>query len=535
MRDYITDFLAGHPNSNSFFRARFEDRAARQATVKLAAQKLLHPATISELERLNGGVSAELDRSLQTLKGREYAFVITGQQLGVFGGPLFTLYKALTTVKLARQLEAESGIRCIPLFWLQSEDHDFAEISSANFFLKGEELSEFHFEPGSPVTGDSVGKIIIRERGEHQIASFLKGLPEYLPSIAERFAAAYRAGGTLSDAMRSILHSFFGRFGLLVFDPLSAPVKHAYKAFLATCFYRENSLSRVLEDRAGELRAMGYALQVNIKADSPLLFLEHDQKRERLTKLSSGDFAGDSGFTIPKEEIFRIVEEQPERLTTSALIRPLYQDSIFPNAAYVAGPAEFSYWTQLKTLYEFFSLHQPLVVPRARFLLIEHRYKTLLHKLASDTSDLSLSNEAFLQKHLRNSEFSSEHLFGAITKIAASEIEKLGSTFEKVDPSLKNSLVQTVESVTSNINRLKGKYERALTQRESVVVQQFERIKNALLPQKSEQERKIAFASFALRYGDGFIDKVYETLDPLDGLRVKNISLEPTISESTQL
>lgn len=510
-RDFLIDYLNNEPQARKLYRLCFLDVEHRRQAAKAASQKLLSPVVLAELERLNAGVSPEIDHALARIKKERVAMVVTGQQLGFLGGPLLTLYKALAAVKLAAELERESGIPTIPVFWLQSEDHDFAEIRDAHFLSEQEELLSFPFEPQSQHSGDSVGRLLNSGQAAAQLRQLLDGIKLGETEQSKDLLNIFSAPCTYSELFQKLFHKVFGRYGLLLFDADSKAIKTLAKDLIATCFYRFSSIERVLTERAGEILSLGYEVRVRIREKSPLFFVSRDGRRQRLEADSQGKFVAED-YTFSQEELFALLEQSPESFTSSALIRPVLQDYLLPTAAYVAGSSEFSYWAQIAPLYEFFNLAQPVVVPRPGFVLFEKRYGNLMHKLGAQFADLALSADAFVLSRFHGGELDPERIFGDLQQNINAQLGAISGKLSDVDRNLLQALNTTQEAVRTNIGKLRGKYERSLGQREVSIREQFERLRSVAYPRATPQERTVSWIQYYLKYGAPFVDKVFDQI-----------------------
>jgi len=523
MKDYLTALLAKEISHEKCYRADFLSKEDRLETLKLVSKRMISPIVIQELKALNAGVSVEMDRNLETLNKAGSVAVVTGQQIGFLGGPLLTLYKALSAVKLAKELQQESAVEVVPVFWMQSEDHDFLEISKAKFFAQNESVIELSLEPELPGVGDSVGKIVLSQSAAKKIAEFLEGLG-FAADLSSEVKRAYSAGATLSQAFLRLMQTFTKQYGLLYFDPLSPKVKELHKDLIASSFLRAASIESSLGAQIAEIKRLGLTVQVPLKEKSPLWFVSQGGVRERLVEASNGELQGKS-FSLSKEQIMELLSKSPQVFTSSALIRPIFQDSIFPTAAYVGGNAELNYWAEIKPLHQYFGLTQPLVVPRAKLVVIEQRYQHLLQKLGVKWEAVLQNVQEFVKARFKESSFDSEKLFGAAKAKLSEAVGPLNQVFSEIDLNLLKLLKQSEDSWLGSLERLKGRYERSLTEREEASARQFSRVRSIVLPNEVEQERELSWLYFALKYGQKFIQAVYDAIEPLQGYIMKPVEL----------
>ena len=439
MRDYLQDLLSSAAPSADFFSGNFLEKPDRMAAVKAASQKLVIPAVLKELSAQNHSVSRAVDHSLQALEKGGVALAISGQQLGVCGGPLFTLYKIASTIALARVLQEESSIRVIPLFWLQSEDHDFAEIKSAAFFGPGRELKQVSLEVPEGDLGDCVGRLKMDAASTRQIRVFLEEHSGADAEFRDALEESFLENGTFSQAMARLMQKIFGSYGLLVFDPDRRSIKEAFRDFIASSFLRSRSIGRLLLDRGEKLRLAGYPLQAMIRPDSPLFFVSQSGRRQRLNESSEGMWVGEHA-QFSKQSLYEMLEREPERFTCSALIRPVFQDTVFPTCAYVAGPSEFKYLAQTKPLYEFFNCRQPLVVPRARFVVVQERQRRLMQKLGMSLADAEKDPEEVILKSGKYPGSDAARIFSPLAGDILERLSDLRPDLEKLDANLLRAL-----------------------------------------------------------------------------------------------
>lgn len=517
--DLLSDFLENPQRWKDLFRAQYLIDSDRRETVMLAGRRPLSPVVLSELQRQNPGHPLLSKLSLPNI-----SMVVTGQQLGLLGGPLMSLYKILSAVSLAELLERESANPVIPVFWLQSEDHDYAEISSIGLFSTGGEIvnQRLLFRPEQ--LGDSVGELIISKEQAKELLTSVSKHFSHSEEILALVAGSYRAGVTLGAAYADLMRGVLGSFGVLLFDPNNREIKTEFKSFVARNFSEVSQIGQVLVDRSRWIESLGYHPQVAIKDDSPLFFVSSSGKRERLTKLSNGVWQAHS-FSFTDSELFAYLQANPERFTASALIRPIFQDTIFPTAAYVAGPSEFAYHAQLKPLYDFFNVTQPLIVPRNSFVVIRPREKRKLQGLQLSFSDLARENSQIVAQRYAGTEISAEALFGSLIDDFTKKMMDLKNPLDSIDPNLLKALDITLDSSLGNINRLKAKYERALLRKEEIVVSQLDKLRGVFYPDGQPQERMVAFLSYIANYGKSFLEKVYLKVRPLEGGPMQIIDL----------
>lgn len=503
VRSILEDYLTESGPAFELYETHFKKQSDFLGRVKRAAERRIHPVILAELREQNAPLAPEAERSIAALQSGAPA-VLTGQQLGFLGGPLLTLYKIAGAIKFAKIIEEKTGIKAVPIFWMQSEDHDFAEIAEAKFLGEGEALQSAALESPEGVVGDSVGFLKVSEDISGLASKFGMTAPEF-----EAAAQAFAPGKTLVDAYGRLIKGLFAQHGLLVFSPLSPPVKKYSKDFLTSSFFRANGIERVLSDRAAWLKSNDYPVQVPLKEKSPLFFVSKGGGRRRLVESREGQWSC-AEFALDKETLYQLIDERPESFTASALIRPIYQDFLFPTAAYIAGSSEINYWAQATPLYTFFGVPQPLVVPRPRATIFEEKYLRIAEKAGASLLNLNPTPVEFLRERLSGSKFSPDAIFGPVSQEIAGILDSRRNLLLEIDPMLEKGLAQTHESIEGSLNKLKGRYERSLGIREEAVLRQYERLQRVALPEGKAQEQVLSFMYFVGKYGGKFISEFLE-------------------------
>jgi len=500
------------------------DREARARAVAQAARPL-SPEAHRVVVAQNAGLapSAARDAHLEAL-GRGAAVVVTGQQVGLFLGPLYTIYKAASAVVVARTLAAETGTPVVPMFWLQTEDHDLAEIASCG--VPGAAGCEM---VSVPIDADN--RISIAHRLlPAEIAGCLDRLAEVLGegSLAEahlaRLRRHYRPGVSWASAFAGVLAELFSPEGLVMIDPRDATLAKVIAPVHAHALDQAAEIADAMIAHAGELERAGQRVPVHIRPGAPLSFFHPGGARGprvRLEPAGRDRFAEvGSGCVHDMDALLEALNDDPRRFSTSALLRPIVQDALLPTVAYVGGPAEVAYFAQLAPLYRAFDRTPPLVVPRARFRITDERTRKLLARLGLTVGDVDLP-EAELLARLRPP--GAEH--GDVADIKRRLLEpflathgELAAELAGMGPAIARALARTRGSVERSVGKLAGKVERARLYADAERVAAVRRLHALLAPDGAPQERKLGLAGLAARIGDrAVIERVLAAIDPFDG------------------
>jgi bacillithiol biosynthesis cysteine-adding enzyme BshC len=515
---FSSAYLAGEATARQFLPLDFRDAADRDGRARVAADRAraIDPALAAELRAQQARLPGSPARAanLDALAAGRAAVVATGQQVGLFLGPLYGFYKAASAIAVARALEAESGVRCVPLFWLQTEDHDFAEIASTTIAdhdgglerlcLGGERPGDPRVSIAHRCLGDEVTGLL------ESAAALLGSAPAARDTIA-LLRAHYRPGEPLAAAFAGLMAELFADEGLLFLDPRRAPVARLAAPIYSHALKTAAAIETCLAERHEALARAGFEDQIPLRPGCALVFHHRESpsgprfRLQREPPVRDWRLAGAEG-TISDAEVAALLERDPLRFSTSALLRPIVQDSILPVAAYVGGPAEVSYFAQLAPLYEHFRLPPPLVVPRARFRVLDARTRRLLEQLRLAPDDLARPRDelvARVAQHLDSGDAGPAALARLTDEVQAAvgEITQAVAASDPRDKNLVRAAERTRASVESALARLARRHARKLAERDRVALERLARLQNALAPGGVPQERAYAWPSLAGRVG----------------------------------
>jgi bacillithiol synthase len=421
--------------------------------------------------------------------------VTTGHQLNIFTGPLFVIYKLVTIINLAHTLkETYPEYDFIPLYWMASEDHDFQEIASFNLFSKKYTWS------GAP-TG-AVGRL--NPQG-------LKALLEELPESQPIFEKAYLGSTTLAQAVRQYMHELFGAEGLVTLDADDADLKRHFAPIMEDELVNQTS-GRIVAETTARLEALGYHTPVHAREIN--LFYLTDQSRERIVREENTYKVLNTPHVFTEQEIRQELAERPERFSPNVVLRPLYQETILPNLAYIGGPSELPYWMQLKGIFDQYALSFPMLLPR-NFAL----YVTTSHRKRKEKLDMEY--EAFFQdrNQLKRSliERISEHTLSLdqekeqFDTLLMAMVQKALAVDKTMEPAVLAERARLFKS----IEKLEKRIHKAEERKHGIQVEQLDSLLNAFFPNGSPQERHDNFLNF-YSTNRNFLDILLQSLDPLD-------------------
>ncbi|MFY9562306.1 MAG: bacillithiol biosynthesis cysteine-adding enzyme BshC [Terriglobales bacterium] len=480
-------------------RVRYED--ARRQRVSEILERQNHewsagPKTFANIDRLKRGALA----------------AVTGQQVGLFGGPLFSIFKALSAVKLAEQATA-AGVDCVPIFWLATEDHDLAEVNHVSLVSEAglpERLAiDSHGLEDAPV-----GTIRFGSEIEQAVdrASTLLGETEITAWLRE----AYRPGETMGSAFARLFARLFADWGVILLDQAAPEFHEVAKPILRQAVERSAELDDALLARGKALEAAGYHQQVKVTSATTLLFQIKDGVRTVVRRKSNGANGGEflaGEDRISAGELLARIESDAAKFSPNVLLRPVVQDYLLPTLVYTGGAAEVAYFAQAAVVYEKLLGRVTPALPRFSATLVEAKPQRLLERYRLTLSDLFHGPEK-LRENLAARTLPSD-LQTRFAEAKAALEKSLGSIREslaRLDPTLVDAASNAEEKMKYQLAQLEARAARAEVQRNEVVTRHAESLSYALYPNKALQEREIAGVSFLARYGAGLLRDLYETI-----------------------
>jgi bacillithiol biosynthesis cysteine-adding enzyme BshC len=441
--------------------------------------------------------------------------VVTGQQAGVFGGPMYTLLKALTALQLARRTEREQNVPAVAIFWVEAEDHDWEEVRSCT-------VLDAEFEPRTVTLADlegagelPVAKLQLDARVEQAIEELATVLPqtEFTADVLASIRQAWHPGRGLACAFATWIETLLGRHGLIVFESADP----AAKSLVAGVFAREllaPGKTAELAAKAGDtLAARGHAPQVVPHADSVSLF-SLDPVRRSIRRQGDQLAIGDSLHS--GDDLSRDALARPAAFSPNVLLRPIVQDTLFPTICYVAGPSELAYLGQLRGVYEQFGVPMPLMFPRATATLLDSGATRFLAKYGLPIEELRTPDESVLNKLLESQLPASveQSLRDAATQTQQA-MTRVIEALPALDPTLEGAARTTLGKMEHDLRSLHSKVIHAAKKRDDTLRRQFRRAQAQAFPEGHPQERTLGVVYFLNKYGPGVVNLLLDEL-PID-------------------
>ena len=451
-------------------------------------------------------------RNLELLKSDKTVFIITGQQLGLFASPLYTIYKIITAIKLSEKLNSNhSGFNYAPLFWLESEDHDFEEINHFGIWNN-------KFEPKKLMyAAESKGKTSIKHYTfETQIVTLIEHLQEdlipteFTTDLFDKLKQLFKPGESWLTATREFLKDIFYESGVLFFKPGDLEIKKLSIPFFKEMLENSVELNHQFKTVSNELEKNGYPNQVTVVEGKTFLFIENENLQREHIYFTEKDFLfKDSNKAFSIKELQDIVQKSPEKISTSVVSRPLLQSWLLPTAAYIAGPGEIAYWAQIGGMFDQIKLKMPVVYPRISATILEPKIQRFINKYELDVNNLPKKPEEFISSVLSKKE---DDTFQNSKEKIKTELENIRQKMIAVDPTLENTILKTAEKMIGQIDFLENKTLKAREQKDQTLTSQLQQIHTAFFPEGYPQERYLTFVYFLNKFGPEIFTKIFNAL-----------------------
>jgi len=484
--------------------SRFYAHPPTLDAVKQVASRLEFPAerrreVAAILREQNAalGAGAAAVRNLEKLEHGAVA-VVSGQQVGLFGGPAYAVYKALTAIQLAEEL-SEAGIPAVPIFWMATEDHDLDEVRHVTWFDSGK-LTRFELAPegaaGRPVGHVRLGPAI-SENVKRAVALLSGPASETISQFLEQ---SYQPQETYGRAFGKLFAQLFAEQGLILLDPLDARLHRLAAPLYKKAIEDRDQLNEKLLQRGKELESAGYDVQVKVTAKSTVLFTIRDGVRQPVAASNAHLQSGEARWT--REEALRLADTAPETFSANALFRPVVQDYLLPTAAYLGGPAEIAYFAQSSVIYEHLLGRMPVILPRAGFTILDAKAEKLLQKYGLCIENLWAGPQELRRKMESVSvpDTLAEN-FDRDKSRMESTLAELGTQIETLDATLAGAVQTARNKISFQLEKLRRKTGRALDQKSGLLAEHEQFLENLLYPDKQLQSRELCFLPFLARWG----------------------------------
>jgi bacillithiol biosynthesis cysteine-adding enzyme BshC len=510
----VSDYIDNKPELRPFYgyRPDFEGFAELLNDRKvLADRKVLIEVLEEQYNSLPEDREAgKADRSkvfesIAKLKDTNTYTITTGHQLNIFAGPLYFIYKIVTAIKLAAQLKEKFPDKnFVPVYWMASEDHDFAEINYTN--IGGKKVHWWLEASGATgrLNPDTIRQALNQYKG-------VLGMEHHAPELAEIVEKAYAGFSKLADATRYMVDALFGQYGLVVIDADDHRFKKQFAPIMAKDIIEQHSFKNITATNE-QLEKTGVHIQVNPREIN--FFYLADSLRERIVFEDERYKVLNTEISFSKDDLLSELVDHPERFSPNVVMRPLYQECILPNIAYVGGGSEVVYWLELKSNFEFYDVAFPILILRNSGLIVKKEFASKIARMDLQPQDIfkpaDIIKNNWVKKHSEHSLTLSEE-WREISAI----FEKIKLRAHKIDDTLAPSTEAVLARLKHAIDNLEKKLVKAERINYHTRLEQVDVIKSELFPKNSLQERTENFGLFYVKWGQELINELIKHFEPL--------------------
>lgn len=511
------DYLNNHLKVENFFDYDFRNINSfndMSSYIDTNYQRNENIVFILKNQNLNLDCSDKTLENIERLATDNTYAIVTGQQAGLFTGPLYTIYKALTSIKLAERLNEKNIGNFVPIFWIASDDHDFKEIDHIHVINKDNQIETIRYEE------DVTVKIPISERKvSTQINAIIQLLEsathdsEFKTNIIKILRESYQPGKSFSEAFGILLTKLLGKYGLIIIDPADGKLKQLGKSvFIKEISDKSPSTDQVLES-SKLLGSNNYNSQVNLQHGFLNLFYI-EKERYSISFKNDGYIVNALNQKFNIEEFTELANQHPEKFSPNVILRPVFQDELLPTVAYIAGPGEVAYYAQLKKVYPIFGKKMPIIFPRKSISIIEKRIARIIRKHELEITDFWTDTEGLINSIFTNQ--LPENIRQDINRMLnyiSTEFRNIKQNIASIDPTLDKAVENSKGKIDFQINQLEKKIFQAYKRVNDVQRKQIYNAANHIYPNRTLQERQLNIVPFLFKYSFEIIDLLYDALD----------------------
>ena len=518
-QNLFLDYLHEFENVERFYERNFKLQDTYGDFLKQLSQKEKHHRNqltdILREQYSDQKPSKQTLANIEALNTNNTIAVVTGQQLELFGGPLYTIYKTITAIKLCHYLkEKYDQYQFVPVFWLEGDDHDYDEVRVTNILNNQNQLTAVTYADGQEdeINRGSIAELKFNGNIENVFNELQSNLrdTEFTNSILNFYKSFYGANKTFMESFRELMIKLFDEYGLIVFNPVYPAIKQLLKPIFEKEITNYTNQTGFLVERSAELEEL-YHAQVKVKPIN-LFYLENNE-RLLIEPVEKEYRLKGKRKKFTQEELLAQVESAPEKFSPNVLLRPICQDYLFPTGFYVGGPSEISYFAQVTPLYKIYDIMQPYIYPRASATIVEKGAKSVLDKYSIDYRDIFTTEEELISKIVAsNSDANLESIFKNTTDSINDTMKELNFRLNEIDKTLNDTANKTTQRIDEALNFLKGKALDAERRKYDTTIRQLTKVRNLLYPANNLQERELNFIYFANKYGLETIKWIFNEL-----------------------
>jgi len=500
-KERLESFYHRFPTIDNF-KAQIEEKRNAKTTSKQNREVLV---SVLEQQYQTIEASGETIKNIQLLKESNTFTITTGHQLNLFTGPLYFLYKIISTINLCEELSSVyPDENFVPVYWMASEDHDFEEINYFNFDNKKVQWK-------SKQTG-AVGRFST-EGLQEVFTEFSKHLGNSKSAIElkELFAESYLNHNNLADATRYLANELFKDYGLVIIDADHKNLKQLFTPFVEKELFENvsfKSVSKTIKDLGAD-----YKIQVNPREIN--LFYIEDGMRERIIANENGFAINNTDVVFTESEIREVIQKHPERFSPNVIMRPLYQEVILPNLCYIGGGGELAYWLELKKYFDAVAVTFPILLPRNSVQVVSEKQEQKLAKKNVSLTEVFLKQQELINKKVQEaSELKVD--FTKQKQFLQQQFDDLRAVAQQTDVSFVGAVNAQEKKQLKGLENLEKRLLKAEKRKYAELVTSITKLQNELFPNQSLEERQRNFSEYYLEYGNEFIQVLKDNLKPLD-------------------
>lgn len=509
LNNLVFDYISGKQGIEDLYEFKpdlsgYKNKLSSKKLYENLNRSLLSTSLLKQAHLVSNTSTLSL-QNIEQLKQNTCFTVTTGHQLCLFTGPLYFIHKILSTINLSEWLRNQFPEKqFVPIYWMASEDHDFEEINHAHVFGKNVEWS-------SSQTG-AVGDFKTAELSDviNELSAIL-GESTHATELIALFKKAYLEHANLSLATRFLVNELFGKYGLVVLDGNDKELKQEFKSIFRKDIFENTSFKKV-NDTIAILSAKNYPTQVNPREIN--CFYMNGSIRARIEKQNDQFVVLNTPLSFSQTEMEDLIENETEKISPNVVLRPLYQQSILPNIAYVGGPGELSYWLEYKAMFDAYQIDFPILQPRNFVLIVDKIQQQKLAKLQIEIDSIFRSEKEITDQYLSqkgstitldDEKSNLESFFNALVNKSIS-----------IDKTLEGSVKAEQQKALNSIQAIEAKLNKALKQKSDTEINQIRSVKSKLFPDNIPQERYDNLSMYYSKYGKEFIDALKEQLNDVD-------------------
>ncbi len=460
--------------------------------------------------------SSKTLKNILLLKNEETIAVVTGQQLGILGGPLYTFYKIITAIKLCSHLsERYDNYHFVPVFWIEGDDHDFDEVRSINVLNDNNELIKISYndeEIEEEQNRGSIGHLKFKESINQFLQQFETQLrnTEFKNPLMENLKNFYREEKTFKESFKELLFWLFDQSGLIIFDPQDARVKELLKPIFKKEISNFRNHTEKLVNISANLDEL-YHAQVKIRPIN--LFYNYEEGRYVIEPFENEFRLKGKRKKFSLEEINNLIETEPQKFSPNVLLRPICQDFLFPTGFYIGGPSEVAYFAQILPLYEFYEIDPAIIYPRSSMTIMEKALKSILDKYGMNFTNIFMDPNKLKNQIINNvSDKNLEEIFKETKNQIDLTFDNLKEKLLELDKTMGEVSTKYRVKILNYVDELNAKATEAQKKRYEITLRQIDKASANLFPNLNLQERELNFFHYANRYGVDFLQKIIDDL-----------------------